>query len=106
MDRAALAALKRRVRPVGLSGMFTLEQASAAVALNRDVARFHAAVTQAERILTLAGSLDLRLVHELTLRAGQLMWLADELGRRLEAGTYLAHVPGEPPRAGEEPRGA
>jgi hypothetical protein len=106
MDRAALAALKRRVRPVGLSGMFTLEQASAAVALNREVARFHAAVTQTERILALAGSLDLRLVHELTLRAGQLMWLAGELGRKLEAGTYVAQAHRGPPWAGDEPRGA
>ena len=69
MDHASLSALRSRIRPVELRGSFTLEQASAAVAVNRDVARFHAAVAQAERILEIVGELDVRLEHELAARA-------------------------------------
>lgn len=72
MDQGSLSALKRRVNPIALSGSLSLEQAASAITLNRDVERFHAAVAQAERILELAGALDVRLEHELAARAHEL----------------------------------
>lgn len=83
MDRAALASLKQRIHPVTLSGTLTLEQASLAIALNRDVARFHAVVAQAERILELAGEIDARLEQELNTRAAELSAQSQETRERL-----------------------
>jgi hypothetical protein len=73
MNGAVLRALKEQVRPVAITGALTLEQAAAAVRLNRDIARFHAALSQAEQILHLAGVLDERLRLELLTRAAQLV---------------------------------
>lgn len=84
MDCTSLAALKARVRPIGLSGALTLEQASTAERHNCEVARFHAAVAQAHRILELAGVLDDRLEHELVARATQLARAREILARGLE----------------------
>lgn len=82
MDRATLETLKRMIRPISLNGTLTLEQASSAANLNFDIARFHAAVAQAERILKLAGVVDDRLEHELMARALQLTQRREELAGR------------------------
>jgi hypothetical protein len=91
MDHHSLTTLKRRIRPLRVTGTLTLEQASAAGALNRDVARFRAAVTQAERILELAGVLDDRLERELAARAIELSCER----KRLVLG-LIASRPGRP----------
>lgn len=72
MDHLSLTALKRRIRPLRVTATLTLEQASAVGALSRDVAKFRAAVTQAERLLELVGVLDDRLERELAARAIEL----------------------------------
>lgn len=72
MDQETLATLKRMVRPIEVGGAFTLESASSVVSLNFEVARFHAAVIEAERILGQAGVLDERFERELVGRALEL----------------------------------
>jgi hypothetical protein len=91
VNRAALTALRSQVRPVAMSGALTLAQAAAAVRLNREVAQYHQALAQAERIFALAGVLDERLARELTGRGAQLARAAETLA--------LAMVCGEGPSA-------
>jgi hypothetical protein len=79
MDQATLATLKRMIRPVSLAGAMTMERAASLASLNFEVARFHAAVIQAERILGLAGILDERLERELVARALELARLREAL---------------------------
>jgi hypothetical protein len=79
MDQATLATLKRMIRPVSLAGAMTMERAASLASLNFEVARFHAAVIQAERILELAGILDERIERELVARALELARLREAL---------------------------
>lgn len=72
MDGRWLEMLKRRVRPVDLRAMLSRDDEGVALALNRDIATFHAALGQAERVLELAGALDGRLKRELAVRAIEL----------------------------------
>ena len=85
MNGATLRALEDTVRPVAITGALTLEQAAAAVRLNRDIARFHAALAQVRHIVRLAGMVDERLRDELLARAVRLgearQALARDLGR-------------------------
>lgn len=90
MNRAALEALRRQVRPVAMTGALTLAQAAAAVQLNREVAQYHAALVQAERIFDLAGVLDERLARELTSRGARLVRAGEALLRDGRAGAGAA----------------
>ncbi len=72
MNGASLRALEESVRPVAIGGTLTLELGARAVLLNRDIARFHAALKQARRILGLAGVVDDRLRCEILARGAQL----------------------------------
>jgi hypothetical protein len=103
MDLATLETLKRMIRPISLYGTLTLEQASSAANLNFDVARFQAAVAQAERILALAGCVDDRLEHELVARALLLTDRREQLLRdavRARGGEAGASVPAQVAAAG------
>ncbi len=82
---ATLRALEDSVRPVAITGALTLEQAASAVQLNRDVARFHAALAQARHILQLAGMLDERLRGEILARAAHLSRAREALVRDLSS---------------------
>lgn len=86
MNGASLRGLEERVRPVAIHGALTLEQAARAVRLNREIARFHAALVQARRILGLAGVIDDRLREEILARCAHLVQareaLVSELSRR------------------------
>jgi hypothetical protein len=96
MDQGTLATLKHMIRPISLDGTLTLEQASSVGNLNSEVARFHAAVTQTERILALAGVVDDRLEHEL-------MGWALRLTRRREELAGRGRPGGAPPPSAPEP---
>lgn len=86
MNGASLRALEAAVRPVAIGGALTLEQAASAVRLNREIARFHAALAQAREIVRLAGVIDDRLRNELLARGAQLVHAREALGRELAAG--------------------
>jgi hypothetical protein len=86
VNRAALEALRRQVRPVAMTGALTLAQAAAALRLNCEVAQYHAALNQAERIFELAGLLDERLARELTSRGARLVRAAETLLRGARDG--------------------
>lgn len=81
MNRAALATLRRVVRPVAVTGALTLARAAEAVRLNREVAQYHAALAQAERMFDLAGVLDERFARELTTRGARLARAAEAILR-------------------------
>jgi hypothetical protein len=86
MNGASLRALQEAVKPVAITGSLTLEQGSRAVSLNREIARFHAALSQARRILGLAGVIDERLEREILARAAQLVRAREDLEAELLAG--------------------
>jgi hypothetical protein len=73
MSGASLRGLDERVRPVAIHGALTMEQAARAIRLNREIARFHAALAQARRIIGLAGVLDERLRDEIFARCAHLV---------------------------------
>jgi hypothetical protein len=83
MDGAKLRALEHSVRPVALTGALTLEQAASAIRLNREIARFHAALAQVRRMIQLAGVVDTRLREELLARAAQLVKAREALASEL-----------------------
>jgi hypothetical protein len=83
MNGASLRALEDSVRPVAITGALTLDQAASAVRLNREVARFHAALAQVRRIVRLAGVVDDRLSEELFARAAQLVKAREALASEL-----------------------
>lgn len=81
MDRTTLSTLKRMIRPVSLCGALTAERAASVVGLNFEIARFHATVIRAERILDETGALETRLERELVGQALHLTRLQTELDR-------------------------
>lgn len=92
MNGASLRALQEAVRPVAITGALTLEQAARAVQLNRDIARFHAALAQARRILELAGVIDGRLRDEILARGLALAQAREDIEDDLAAGRAEARV--------------
>lgn len=92
MNGASLRALQEAVRPVAITGALTLEQAGRAIRLNRDVARFHAALAQARRILELAGVIDGRLRDEILARGLRLAQAREAMEDELAGGGGEARV--------------
>lgn len=93
MDRGTLSTLRSMIRPLAPAGTLTMERAAAVASLNFEVARFHADVAQAERLLAITGIVDEPHQKELIARALH-------LGKQREALMGTHGTPGDAPGAG------